>query len=232
MSGLVSDRATGVAVVVADHEPAAVGEDPAEPLLPPEHRAADAHHKKDRRVNGIAERLRAKLDAVDFDHPLSQLGPSLRNRDPDTHSDRSERRARHYEAFVWAPSAPPVRARLRVNRRGTTMERLWSRAVATGGQPVANGMTASTAPDIRNPLRWVATGCRAELLGLQADQALGVSDGLVGEEDDAVTEALGADEAHGLLVAGLAEEALARPEHDWEDLHPKFVDEVVLYQHA
>src|SRR5687767_11599940 len=57
---------------------------------------------------------------------------------------------------------------------------------------------------------------------------LGVSDALVGEEGDAVTDGLGVDEAHGLLVAGLAEEALAGPEHDREDLQPQLVDEVVL----
>ena len=57
---------------------------------------------------------------------------------------------------------------------------------------------------------------------------LGVSDELVGEEDEAVTDGLGIDEAHGLLVAGLAEEALARPEHDWEDDQPQLVDQVVL----
>jgi hypothetical protein len=44
----------------------------------------------------------------------------------------------------------------------------------------------------------------------------GVSDALVGEEGDAVTDGLRVDEAHGLLVAGLAEEALAGPEHDSE----------------
>jgi hypothetical protein len=32
------------------------------------------------------------------------------------------------------------------------------------------------------------------------------------------------------LVAGLAEEALAGPEHNREDLQPQFVDEVVLHQ--
>jgi hypothetical protein len=59
-----------------------------------------------------------------------------------------------------------------------------------------------------------------------------VPDGLVGEDGDAVTERLGVNEAHGFLVAGLAEEALAIPEHDREDLQPQLVDEVVLHQRA
>ena len=57
-------------------------------------------------------------------------------------------------------------------------------------------------------------------------------DELVGEEDEAVTNGLGIDEAHGLLVAGLAEEALAGPEHDWEDDQPQLVDQVMLDQRA
>jgi hypothetical protein len=56
---------------------------------------------------------------------------------------------------------------------------------------------------------------------------LGLADELVGEEDEAVTNGLGIDEAHGLLVAGLAEEALAGPEHDWEDDQPQLVDQVM-----
>src|SRR4029453_723837 len=65
-----------------------------------------------------------------------------------------------------------------------------------------------------------------------AARLLGVSDGLVGEEGEAVTDGLDIDEAHGLLVAGLAEEALARPEHDREDDQPELVDQVVLDQRA
>ena len=60
----------------------------------------------------------------------------------------------------------------------------------------------------------------------------GVPDDLVGEEDEAVTDGPAADEAHGLLVAGLAEEALAGPEHDREDEQPQLVHEVVLDQRA
>src|SRR6266568_6664181 len=43
---------------------------------------------------------------------------------------------------------------------------------------------------------------------------LGVSDGLVGEVGDVAIDGLGVDKAHGFLVAGLAEKALAGPEHD------------------
>jgi hypothetical protein len=57
---------------------------------------------------------------------------------------------------------------------------------------------------------------------------LGVSDGLVGKEGEVVTDGSGADEAHGFLVADLAEEALAGPEHDRVDHQPQLVDEVVL----
>src|SRR5262249_83124 len=55
---------------------------------------------------------------------------------------------------------------------------------------------------------------------------------LVGEVGNTVTEDLGVDAVHGFLVAGLAEEALAGPEHEREDLQPQLVDEVVLDQRA
>src|SRR5439155_20233439 len=61
---------------------------------------------------------------------------------------------------------------------------------------------------------------------------LGVSDGLVGEVGDVALDGLGVDEAHGFLVGGLAEEALAGPEHHREDLQPQLVDEVVLHHRA
>ena len=77
VSRLVGDRAAGVAVVVADHEPPAVGEHPAERLLPPEHRRADPHHEEDWRVGRIAEGLRAELNAVRFDHLLGQRRSSF-----------------------------------------------------------------------------------------------------------------------------------------------------------
>jgi hypothetical protein len=55
---------------------------------------------------------------------------------------------------------------------------------------------------------------------------------LVAEEDEAVANGLGVDEAHRLLVAGLVEEALAGPEHDGEDDQPQLVHQVVLDQRA
>src|SRR6266566_7623139 len=60
----------------------------------------------------------------------------------------------------------------------------------------------------------------------------GVSDNLRGEEGEAVTDGPGVEETQGLLVAGLAEEALASPEHDREDDQPQLVDQVVLDQRA
>jgi hypothetical protein len=53
-----------------------------------------------------------------------------------------------------------------------------------------------------------------------ARHTLGVSEGLVGEVGDVAIDGLGVDEAHGFLVAGLAEEALAGAEHDRVDLQP------------
>ncbi len=61
---------------------------------------------------------------------------------------------------------------------------------------------------------------------------LGVPDGLVGQEREVVANGLGVDEAHGFLVAGLSEEALAGSEHDGEDEQPQFVDQIVLDQRA
>ena len=49
---------------------------------------------------------------------------------------------------------------------------------------------------------------------------LGLPDDLVGEEGEAVTDGLGVEEAHGLLVAGFLEEALAGPERDRVDHQP------------
>jgi hypothetical protein len=70
MSGLVGRRSAGVALVVADDEPAVPGEQPAELLRPPQHRAAKACHQEDRRIGRVAERLRAEPDFVHADQPL------------------------------------------------------------------------------------------------------------------------------------------------------------------
>src|SRR4051794_12017726 len=76
-SQLVGDRTPGVAVVIADHEPSATREQLTEVFLPPEHRRADAHDEQDRRVNRVAERLRAQLDTVRLDHSLAHPPPLL-----------------------------------------------------------------------------------------------------------------------------------------------------------
>ena len=70
---LTGDRAAGVAVVVADHEPAALGKQPAETRLPPEHRPTGPHDQQNWRIARVAERLRTELDAVRFDHPLTHV---------------------------------------------------------------------------------------------------------------------------------------------------------------
>ena len=57
---------------------------------------------------------------------------------------------------------------------------------------------------------------------------LGAREELVGEEGEPVTDGLDIDEAHGLLAAGLAEEALAGPEHDRKDDQPQLIDQVML----
>ena len=56
------------------------------------------------------------------------------------------------------------------------------------------------------------------------------SDDREGEVGDAVIDDSAGDQAQGLRVAGLGEEALAGAEDDGEDLEPQFVDEVVLEQ--
>jgi hypothetical protein len=79
-SRLIGDRTTGVAVVVADHEPSVPGEHPAKALLPPEHRSPDAHDEQDRRVARIAEGLGADLGAIRIDHALGQGASSFARR--------------------------------------------------------------------------------------------------------------------------------------------------------
>ncbi len=61
---------------------------------------------------------------------------------------------------------------------------------------------------------------------------LGVSDELVAEVREAVTDGSSVEETHGFLVAGLVEEALAGPKHDRVDQQPQLVDQVVLHQRA
>src|SRR5215469_15109662 len=61
-TGRVADRAAGVAMVVAHHEPPAIGEQSAHAVLPPEHRRADAHDEQYRRIGRVTEGLGAQLD--------------------------------------------------------------------------------------------------------------------------------------------------------------------------
>ena len=60
---LEDGRASGVAVVVADHVEAGAGERLAQLRVPPVHRPAEAHHQQQRVVLGVTERLVAQLDA-------------------------------------------------------------------------------------------------------------------------------------------------------------------------
>src|SRR6266566_7620366 len=58
----------------------------------------------------------------------------------------------------------------------------------------------------------------------------GLADRLVGKEGEVARDGLVCDEAHGFLVAGLGEKALADPEYDWVDHQPQLVDEIVVEQ--
>ena len=72
VAGLVGHRSAGVAVVVADHEPPSAASIRQKPSS---HQSIDPPMpmiEQDRRVGRVAERLRAQLDAVRFDHPLGQ----------------------------------------------------------------------------------------------------------------------------------------------------------------
>jgi hypothetical protein len=71
---------------------------------------------------------------------------------------------------------------------------------------------------------------KGELLDSQFDPPLCVPDGLVGEVREVASDGPGAEEPHTFLVAGLAEKALASPEHDRVNHESQLVDEVVLHQ--
>ena len=53
-----------------------VGGQLAEAFLPPQHRRANAHDEQDRRIDRIAKRLGAQLDAVRLDRALCDVAPS------------------------------------------------------------------------------------------------------------------------------------------------------------
>ena len=95
----VGSRPARIAVVIADHEPPAVGEPLTEALLPPQHRGAETHHEKRRRIGRLTEGLRAQLHAVRLDHALGHIASSRRQPAPLGHqvsslSDRPD--------TVWA----------------------------------------------------------------------------------------------------------------------------------
>jgi hypothetical protein len=69
--GLVRRRPPGVALVVADHEPTALSDQPAEPVRPPQHRAAEARNEEDGRIVRVAERLGIELDPIGVDQALA-----------------------------------------------------------------------------------------------------------------------------------------------------------------
>ena len=70
------------------------------------------------------------------------------------------------------------------------------------------GYTLAMRSPIDDDLALVADEITARF-ELRRVASLGVPDGLVGEEGDAVVESHGVDQAHGFLVTSLAEEALA-----------------------
>src|SRR5580658_3576651 len=83
--------------------------------------------------------------------------------------------------------------------------------------------------------RIIAMACRASAKWLRPRRrthSLCGSDHLVCEQRQTITDGLGADETQRRLVTGLAEEALACSEHDWEDDKPKLVNKAILYQCA
>src|SRR5215469_4095379 len=87
----------------------------------------------------------------------------------------------------------------------------------------------TTAASVRAAVRWKLL--RLPRAGRELP-LIGVSDGLVGNGDDAVLDGLGVHLAQRLLGADLAEEALAGAEHNREDLQPQLVDQVMLHQRA
>ena len=124
--------------------------------------------------------------------------------------------------------APPARR----DRAGGEGHPLWSGARRALSRVELKSLRLSRAgvealPDAR-PMEGVHPGfsdCRRYPTSVSW---LGLSDHLVGEIGEAVADGLGVEEPHGLLVGGLAEEALARPEHDREDDQPQLVHQVVL----
>src|SRR3954447_15366838 len=101
------------------------------------------------------------------------------------------------------------RALTRVTRRATGTER--NRAVPSRGARVASESRPVPLRDAGIPL-------------------LRVSDGLVGEDGDAMTDGVRGEQPQRLLVCSRAEEPLPGAEYDREDLQAQLVDEVVVDQ--
>jgi hypothetical protein len=97
-----------------------------------------------------------------------------------------------------------------------------------GGRPCRGERAATHGVGRGLPDARPAAGWHPGIPERRRRRPLDLPDENVGEEDEAVTNGLGIDEAHWLLVGGLAEEALAGPEHDWEDDQPQLVDQVML----
>src|SRR6266508_3771182 len=96
-------------MVVADHEPPALGQQAAEVLLPPQHRSTESLDEQHRRLARIAEGLRAELDTTRLDQPLRSR---LRHSDVlavhlEIHSGRPSSRTRSsLDAGACASSYP------------------------------------------------------------------------------------------------------------------------------
>jgi hypothetical protein len=101
-------------------------------------------------------------------------------------------------------------------RKRTSLTQIASGSVAGRRRPAAGPGAAGRALPLAEP-------------GWPGAAPLGVPGALVGEEGESVTDGLRADEAHGPLVAGRAEQALAVPEYDRVDEHAELVDQVVLH---
>jgi hypothetical protein len=86
-----------------------------------------------------------------------------------------------------------------------------------------HGLLFATFVEHTNPVSralWVAITPRHQRVVRSLLMHAGLADGLVGEPSETVSERRGIDEPHGLLVAGLAEEALAGAEDDGEHDEP------------
>src|SRR5213080_2891712 len=95
------------------------------------------------------------------------------------------------------------------------------------------GRTTGILPYVRAPVSFkplLGRKRRRALLSNQNLFALGLADRLVGKEGEVARDGLVADEAHGFLVVGLGEKALAHPQYDRVDHQSQLVDEIVVEQ--